>query len=48
MTASSSLIEDRISNPPSLHSPLSLVKKEETLTLPCTEEASSVMNFNVF
>lgn len=47
MTASSSFIELRISNPPSFHSPLSLVNMDETRTAPCTEEASSLMNLSV-
>lgn len=37
-----------MSKPPTLHSPLSLVKIEETRTFPCTEEASSLMNLSVF
>lgn len=40
-------MELNISNPPSLHSPLSLVYIEDTRTAPCTEEASALMNLSV-
>jgi len=45
--ASSSFMELKTSNPPSFHSPLSLVNTDETRTAPWTDEASSLMNFSV-
>ncbi len=48
MTASSSFMELSTSKPASFHSPLSLVKMDDTRTLPCTDEASSLMNLSVF
>ena len=40
-------MDERISSPPNLHSPLSLVKIDETLIFPWTEEPSSLINFRV-
>ena len=40
-------MELNISNPPNLHSPLSLVYIEDTRMAPCTEEASALMNLSV-
>lgn len=40
-------MELRMSNPPSFHSPLSLVNTEDERTAPWTEEASSLMNLRV-
>jgi hypothetical protein len=40
-------MELNISNPPNLHSPLSLVYIEDTRIAPCTEEASALMNLSV-
>ena len=48
MTGSSSFIELSTSNPPNFHSPLSVVKIEAVLTLPCTEVASLCMNDKAF
>ena len=48
MRASSSFRELNTSSPPNLHSPLWLVKTEERRTFPCIEEASSLINDNVF
>ena len=45
--ASSSFILLRTSNPPTFHSPLSLVYSEPTRSAPWTEEASSLMNLIV-
>src|SRR5271154_4589660 len=47
MTASSSFMELKISKPPSLHSPLSLVYIEDTLMAPWTDAASSFTNLIV-
>lgn len=40
-------MELNISNPPSFHSPLSLVYIDDTRTAPCTDDASSLMNLRV-
>lgn len=40
-------MELNTSNPPSFHSPLSLVNTDETRTAPWTDEASSFINFSV-
>lgn len=40
-------MELKISNPPNLHSPLSLVYIEDTRIAPCTEEASALINLRV-
>ena len=47
MMASSSFMLLRTSNPPTFHSPLSLVYNEPTRSAPWTEEASSLMNLIV-
>lgn len=44
----SSFIDDNTSNPPSFHSPASLVKIDDTLTLPCTISQSQLRNLSAF